>query len=376
MSTALIERLQSERTDLVAYVERTLEGVEGRDLSESEMRSVQTTKERIEQIDAQARPLAEFMQTRDAAADLTAHLGRSEKRERKPSAEVRSLGEQFVESDVFRDYRGRGTSSRFMGEMRALPTGLSEVADLLPKPGTRVDITAPVYTPLLDAISTVQVSSNAIETVVWAKTGGADVVAEKAAKPSVEFTPTVTPITLDTIAGYTQMTRQMMEDAPAVRDSINGQLRRDVALKMEAEAAAALVAATLPTATAANLLAAIRTGVGTVQAAGYNPNVVILNPADWAALDIDVFDSTLNGPTVGQRFWGLRPISAVAQPAGTATVADLGAGVQRYARSGVSLYVTDSHGDTFLSNVFTILAEGRASTVVTRPAAFAECSVA
>ena len=36
-----------------------------------------------------------------------------------------------------------------------------------------------------------------------------------------------------------------------------------------------------------NLLTAIRMGVGTVQAAGYaNPNAVLLNPADYATLDV------------------------------------------------------------------------------------------
>lgn len=375
MSTALLERLQSERADLVQFVERTLESVDGRDLSETEMRSVQSTKERIEAIDAQMKPLADFMATRDAAADLTRSFARQERRERSAPAESRSIGDQFISSEVFGEYRGRGTSSRLTVESRALPTGLAEIADLLPR-NPRVDITAPTYTPLLDALSSINVSTNAIETIVWAKAaGGAAKVAEKSAKPSVEFAPTVTPYTLDTIAAWTQMTRQMMEDAPAVRDSINGQLIRDVALKMEAEAAAALVAATLPTASGADLLTAIRTGVGTVQAAGYMPGVVILNPADWATLDIDVFSSTLNGPTVGQRFWGLRPVTAVSQPAGTATVADLGAGVQHFRRSGISLYVTDSHGDTFLSNVFTVLAEARARTVVTRPDALVECTV-
>jgi hypothetical protein len=234
-------------------------------------------------------------------------------------------------------------------------------------------------TPLIDAIGSIPVSQNGIEVVKWVKAaGGAAKVAEKAPKPSVEFEPSVVPYTLDTIAGYTQLTRQMIEDAPAVRAAIDLELRRDVALKMEAEAAAALVAATLPTATSSvSLLAAIRKGVGVVQAEGYFPNAVILNPADWADMDLDVFAGTSAGGTpIQQRFWSLTPIAANSQPAGTATVADLSAGVQHYRRSGISLYVTDSHGDTFLANVFTLLAEARAKTIVTRPAALVECSKA
>ena len=93
-------------------------------------------------------------------------------------------------------------------------------------------------------------SGNAIEYVAWAKkAGSAATVAEKAAKPSVEFGPTVTPATLEMIAVYTQLTRQMIEDCTAVRSLIDGELRREIAREEEEHAAAALAAATLPTAT-------------------------------------------------------------------------------------------------------------------------------
>jgi hypothetical protein len=277
---------------------------------------------------------------------------------------------------VFAQYRGLGTSARFVTEARALPIGTGDVASNKVVP--RVDATLPTSTPLLDAIPTINVSANGIEVVVWAKkSGGAAVVAEKSAKPAVEYGPTVTPKTLQTIAGYTQMTRQLMEDEPAVASTINSLLMRDVVLKAEAEAAAALVAATLPTATGTNLLTAIRAGMGTVQAKGYTPRYVILNPADWAEMDVLIFNGSVANAAVAQQgFWGLTPIAAASQPEGTATVGDFSAGVQRYQRTGTSLYITDSHGDTFLSNVFTVLAEQRALTVVTRPDALVECTKA
>jgi hypothetical protein len=78
---------------------------------------------------------------------------------------------------------------------------------------------------------------------------------------------------------------------------------------------------------------------------------------------------------IGQRFWGLTPIPHIAQTAGTATVGDFTVGVERYVRSGVNLYITDSHASTFIANVFTLLAESRELTVVTRPAALCEASI-
>jgi HK97 family phage major capsid protein len=369
----LLAQYQTERDGLVAVIDRTLD-IEGRDLSDVEQRSITDARSRIEAIDAQIALVSGALQTRDAGADLTRMLNRADRRDAAPVAETRSWGDQFVSNGVFEEYRGRGTSPMVGVETRALPTGLSDVADVL-APAQRVNVAPSFMTPLLDAIGTIDVSGNSIEVVTWSKVGGAAKVAEKSPKPGIEYVPAVVPHVLDTIAGYTQLTRQLIEDAPAVRSAIDTELRRDVIRKMESEAAAALVAATLPTATSTvSLLAAIRAGVGKVQAEGYVPNVVILNPADWADMDIDVFGGTLAGPVVGQRFWGLTPIAANSQPAGTATVGDLSAGVQRYARTGVNLYVTDSHAETFLSNVFTLLAEARAKTVVTRPAALVECS--
>jgi len=262
-------------------------------------------------------------------------------------------------------------------ETRALPSSLTTMAAGLP-PKMRVDISAAPYpTPLLDLIDTIPVSGNGVETIVWALTGAAAVVGEGLAKPSAELAPTVASFTLDTIAVWTQATRQLLEDSPAIAAKIDTELSRAVLKKLEVEAAAALVAATIPTATdTTSLTNAIRKGVGVVQAAGYDPNAVLLNPADWARLDIDVFGSTLLGPTMRSSFWGLAPIAANSQPAGTATVGDFSAGVQRYARNGVSLYVTDSDQDDFIKNLFKILAEARAKTVVTRPAALCEVSSA
>ena len=203
---------------------------------------------------------------------------------------------------------------------------------------------------------------------------GAAKVAEKAAKPSAEFGPTVTSTTLDTIAVYTQLTRQLMEDEAAARSAIDDLMRYDVLRAEEAEATAVLAAATatIPDATDAALLDAIRIGIGTVQAAGYNPNAVLLNPADWATMDLSVMAGTPGGPSINNSFWGLTPIPSTAQPVGTAVVGDFRPALTHYTRSQVALYVTDSHADTFLSNVFTLLAERRSKTVLVRPTALCE----
>jgi hypothetical protein len=112
-----------------------------------------------------------------------------------------------------------------------------------------------------------------------------------------------------------------------------------------------------------------------VQSNGYNPNAVLLNQADWAALDVTVMGGTLGGPTVGTTFWGLKPVASRWQPVGTATVGDFKAGVVWFDRNVSSVFMSDSHADLFIKNTLVILAETRGKAAVVEPLALAECAV-
>jgi HK97 family phage major capsid protein len=321
------------------------------------------------------------MEARKSSDALDGRLSKTEKRSApvasgwsvtEPSV---SFGEAFTRSEQFTEYASSPRGRMPKLELRALPTGLAAMGTAgLDLGKTTVDVQPPTApTPLLDNVNRVQVTSNAIDYVSWAVVAGsAAIVAEGAAKPSIEFGPTVTSDSLDNIAAYTQLTRQLIEDAPSVRDMINNMLVREILREEEEQVATAIGAATLPTAAGADLLAAIRVGVAEVQTAGYAPNAVLLNPADWADLDNAVMSATLNGPVIRQNFFGLTVIPAPAQTAGTAIVGDFRTGVTQFYRSDVSLYITDSHASTFLSNVFTLLAERRALAAVVRPDALVE----
>lgn len=340
-------------------------------------------KTRASHLDARVSELAGLMEARKNSDALDGRLSKSEKRTTaswQVNEPAPSFGESFIRSEAFQEYssspRGRMPKIEMDMEARALPTGLSDIYGngLLSQPSTTVDVQAPrTPTPLLDNVNRVQVTSNAIDYVSWAITsGGAAVVPEKSPKPAIEFAPSVTSDSLDNIAAYTQLTRQLIEDAPSVRDMINGELVREILRKEEEEVASAIGGATLASAGGEDLLAAIRVGVGTVQSAGYSPNAVLLNPADWADLDNTVMGGTLNGPVIRANFWGLTPIPSTVQAAGTAIVGDFRTAVTQFYRSQVALYITDSHAETFLSNVFTLLAERRSLAAVVRPQALVE----
>lgn len=379
----VLDKLRTERDQTRAAARAIAEG----DNFDPENEDFAELESRAKNLDHRIEKLSDLFNAQAAADALDGRMAKSvraqeeeQQRAAKTPAQSRgSWGAAFVRSEIFTEYRGRGQSHRYEIDTdelqtRALPTGLQDLIDAgLTYGKTQVDVTAPpVPTPLLDAISTVNVSTNAIEYVSWAvAAGGADVVPEKAAKPSIEYEPKVVPGTLDMIAVYTQLTRQLLEDAPAVRSLIDTDLRRQILIKEESEAAGVLGAADLTAAAGDTLLAAIRVGIANVQAAGYQPNAVLLNPADYADLDLEVMGATVAGPTIGQRFWGLTPIPSAAQTQGEAIVGDFKTAVNHFVRSQVSLYITDSHAETFLSNVFTLLAERRSKTAVIRSAALA-----
>lgn len=389
MSTAVLTKLCDERDEVRAAAVAIAESEE----FNPEDKTYLELRGRATDLDKRIGSLADLMDQQAAADTLDGKLAKAaqtrQRHEQQQTGQIQtrqSWGDLFVRSEAFSSYMGRGTSARFEMdpediETRALPTGIADlVAAGLKGAPYQVDTSPPrPPTPLMDNITTIQVSGNAIEYVSWAKkAGGAAKVAEKAAKPSAEFGPTVTSATLDTWAVYTQLTRQMIEDYSAVRSYIDGELTRDVARAEEADAVAVLAAAAaqIPDTTNADLLASIRQGLGVVQAAGYSPSAVLMNPADWARLDVGVMGDTLAGPVVRQSFWGLSVVPSSAQAAGTAIVGDFRAAVHHYVRSAISLYVTDSHADTFLANVFTLLAERRGKTAVVRPQALVEAKTA
>lgn len=373
----VLEDLTAKRD---AEIER-LEQLMSRDDFNPEDPELVTGKDQIATLNRTIKERTDWEQLKAASNKLTAAQVKVNRDNdgliRRTSEPELSPGELFTRSEVYQNYPGQGTSSRMELKTRAtsLPSVLADFSGVLP-PRPQRDVTPSVRFTLLDLLGSTPVSGNSVETIVWSNTGGttALVVGEGSPKPDVEYGVSVQPYTLSTIAAWTQLTRQLMEDAPAVTARINQMLAREIRIKCESEAATALVAATLPTATGTTLMEAIRLGMATVEGEGYDPTAVLLNPADYASLDIEVFTKTLAGTQVNRAFWGLTPISHKAQAAGTATVGDFQAGVERYARTGVNVYITDSHSATFTSNVFTILAEAREKTIVVQPKALVECS--
>jgi|SRR5215471_913129 len=377
------ETLMEERDTLSGTIEQTVTAAQDRGgLSDDDKTSIAKMQKRVADIDGELTILATEQDSLRKANEFAARFMRTPK----PAAEQRapqmeSVGSGFVGSDEFRSYGSNphGKSDYYestkgdpFGEQRApaetgaFPGSIKASQITVPEPSAQF--------PLFGLVGMEQVSTGTFEYVRTVWVDGAAVVPEGDAKPESTITEQITPGALDTIAHWTQVTRQALEDSARIRSIIDGKLTEGVQKKVHDSIVDELAASNLPTASGADLLAAIRVGIGTVQSQGWAPNAVLLNPADWAALDIGVMGSTLNGPQVHQSFWGLTPVASADQAAGTATVGDFRTGVTLFYRAGVGIYATDSHASTFTSNVFTILAERRTKCAVLNPLALCECA--
>ena len=386
MGNALLERLTSERITQVEFVGQLLERVEAesRDLVDAEQSNIVAARQRITELDAQLEPLREFEALRAAGQQLSRTVdrpgGRGGPQPHGPTS-GESLGDIFTRSAEYADYQRspRGTSGRVDVDlslmMRAPLTTVSGTGAPWQVPD-RIAIAAPTsQTPLLDVVGRVRVSSSSVEWITYpAAASLAAVVPEGTQKPEATLTASIVSVNLSTIAHYVEATRQLLEDSPAARDFIDQELRRGVLDKIESLIAASVIATTSPTASGATLLGAIRAGVGAVQSAGFQPSRVLLNPADYADLDISVMGVAGVRPDVGTSFWGLVPVAVGAIPPGTAYVGDMGSAVTFLERTGVQVFVTDSHSGNFTKNIFTFVGEARGAAVVTRPEAMAVCT--
>lgn len=323
------------------------------------------------------RSLVETIEKTQAAADLAAQAVRAaaqvEGTDTNDVKEDRAgAGDLVVRSIKGYDGRGKSDTVEVSYDARAITTG-----DLNLAPASMVAASPAFKAPLSGVVGYERVNTGAVEYTVTDVTYGADFVTEGNDKPETTFTFTPATVSLETVANWTAVTRQALEDEARLSSIVEGGLRSGLVRKIETHIADTIASATgISTADGANLLAAIRNGIAEVETAGYTPSVVLLNPADAAALDIEVLGATNNGAVRGTTFFGLTAIATSSVDAGTAFVGDFAAGVTLFDRGTASVYLSDSHEGNFVKNIIHVLAETRVKAAVVAPKAICAVSIA
>lgn len=209
----------------------------------------------------------------------------------------------------------------------------------------------------------------------------ADEVAEGDDKPESDLEFGVVDITISVVAHWIRITKQLLDDMPALASYIEGRLAYGVRLKLEAKVINGTTTSFDGLMKAGNSLVAIpeALAIDTVNSAKYQvwgsgvmPEAVLLNPVDWGKIEREKTDDGhyiygSPGAVVQPVLWGLPVILSAAQTEGKFWLGNLTLGVTGYVREEVMVEASTEDGDNFRKNLVTLRAEMRAGFGVAIP---------
>jgi HK97 family phage major capsid protein len=351
-----------------------------------------------EEIRAELKALADKVQGQDVSLiDLGQKLaGLSENGRRETKADT--IGEYFVKSDAFKGIQG-GNSNSARARVTLEGEQLKAVAPIYES----IDPNQyPVYSQQLPTIrgpgvNTVwvrdmlpqgQTSSNMIEyPQEKAAQLNADYQIEGQLKAQSDLSFEMKQAPIVTLAHWILASRQVLDDVPQLQSYINTRMIYGLRMKEDAEilagdGAAGHIAGLItqatpfaPTDALYNSADNVRMMMAQIQALFYQPTLAVLNPLDWAALQLQksangeyLFGSPL--APITPRLWNLDVSATYAMPQGNALVGD-GRQAMVWDRQALTVEVSREDSDNFRRNMVTILVEERLGLSVFAQGAFA-----
>ena len=341
------------------------------------------TKTALDAIGAQQRELADRL------------LAVEQKSTAQPETkELTTWGDQFIKSARYADFAG-GNLAKLRVEVKNTLTG----SDTTVAPDRKPGIVGGAFLPFsMEALlPSTPTSSNAIEFTKEASfTNNAAEAAEGAQKAESALTWSLVNMPVSTVAHWIKISKQLAADAPALAAYVNTRMKYGVNQKVDTQlvvgdgtapnisgtydtgnftahgytnAAITAISATF------KKLVLIRKIIADLTVAGYPPDAIVLNPADWATIEIELF-TTAAGQTLysindaGQaRLFGLPVIQAIGMAADTFQVGRFSEAYMVHNREGVVVEMSDSDGDNFQKNLVTLRAERRLALATEKPAA-------
>lgn len=311
-----------------------------------------------------------------------------------PTVEAKdeSWGAQLVKSDGFKAFSS-GNQQKVRVEVKNTLTG----SDTNVAPDRKPGIIPGAFQPLtLESLyNAVPTTSNAIEfTKENVFTNSAAEAAEGAAKAESSLTWTLVNMPVSTVAHWIKISRQLAMDNAALAAYVNLRMVYGVNRRVETQLASgnglapnisgfmntgnytAHGYADAALGSVLKKLVLIRKIIGDLEAAGYNPNAIVLNPADWATVEIDIFTAgsanivPFSYDAMGRPvLFGRRVVTSVGMTADTFAVGDYSMAGTIHNREGVVVEMSESDSDNFTKNLITVRAERRLALASEVPAA-------
>jgi HK97 family phage major capsid protein len=344
-----------------------------------------------EEIRAELKTLAEKVAGQDVnLIDLGQKLaGLSENGRRQTKCET--IGEVFVKSEQFKALKGNSNarSARITLEGEQLKAVGPVVSDAPPNnfpvtPDRRPGIIAPGMNRVWvrDVLPVGGTTSNMVEYVreKSAQQNPDYQHPEGALKAQSDFQFELVQAPVVTIAHWLLASRQVLDDEAQLQAYLNMRMQYGLARKedneiLKGDGAAGhltglITVATpyVPTIAAYNGADNIRLAMAAIELAYYTSTVLMLNPQDWAAMQL--LKSTTGEYLFGSpyapirpRLWDLDIVSTQSIPLGQFLVGD-GAEAMIWDRQQVSVEVSREDSDNFRRNMVTILVEERLTTSI------------
>jgi len=218
-------------------------------------------------------------------------------------------------------------------------------------------------------------------------TNNAATVAELGLKPTSDLTFELLEIPVRTIAHLMAASRQILDDAPQLRDTVDTKLRYGLGIEEEYQLLLGAGAGTdilglVPQATdydtdanvaGDNATDTIRRAISQVETASQLPvDAIIVNSTDWSAmlgLKTDDGQYLSGGPfgTTRPSLWGRPVVDTPSMPSGDFLVGSFRQAATLYDRMAVEILLSSEHSDFFAKNMILIRAEERVALAVGRP---------
>lgn len=241
-----------------------------------------------------------------------------------------------------------------------------------------------------DLVMPGQTASSSIEYVKETGfTNNAAPVAETTAKPYSDLTFDMTSSPVRVLAHLFKASRQILDDAPALRSYIDGRARYGLRFVEENQllngsGTGQNLHGLVPQATAFNPAFAaadetaidrLRLAVLQVVLAEYPATAFVLNPIDWAKIELtkDAGGNYIIGNPQGSltpTLWNLPVVSTQAMAAGEFLTGAFSFAAQIFDRMDIEVLLSSENVDDFEKNLFTIRAEERLAFAVYRPESF------
>ncbi len=295
-----------------------------------------------------------------------------------------TAGDEFIKSEQFKQLVA-GQTQRVRIEVKNTVTSGDTTVFPLQKPGVISGDFTPVT--IRQVLSSIGVSTNMVNSLreaTWNNSAAG--VSQAGAKPESDITFEQYNVPVETIAHWIKVSNQLLADAPAISAYINTRLRDGLAQEVDKQLLNG-------NGTAPNLSGLTDTGNFTAYSAvsddllvdainrakyqlwaiGRAPDTVIVNPADWGAMErtregagTGMYLYGLPGQFAGVNPFGVRVVMSNNMAQGKFLIGQLNGSAMVYNRQGATVemgYINDD----FTKNLVTIRAEERLGLGVERP---------